>query len=189
MLDHKTGWIMLTGGHKQAGVSLVEILVGLVVMGILLAVAVPNFRAWIQNAQIRTAAEAIQDGLQVALSHAVTLNNPVQFALTGADSSWAVGCATATATCPGLIQSHSGVEGAPNAAVAAIQANVAFNGLGRIVPTPPAPLTFSVTNPQAGGACVPAGPMRCLNVQVTASGNIRICDPALPGYPTDPQGC
>ncbi len=40
-----------------------------------------------------------------------------------------------------------------------------------------------------GGGCQDAGTgaMRCLEVDVTMSGQVRMCDPALPA--TDPQGC
>ncbi len=185
---------MLTFRQKQSGVSLVEIMVGLVVTGLLLGIAIPNFRNWIQSGQIRTGAESVENGLQLALSNAVTFNSPVQFTLTGANSSWTVGCVTATAKCPALIQSYSAKEGAPNAVVTPAppgQVTVIFNGLGRVTPAPANPISFSVTNPAGGGTCVQfGGPMRCLEVHVSAAGDIRMCDPALTAVNRlDPQAC
>lgn len=180
---------MLSARHKQRGTTLIELLVGLVVLLILLRVAAPSFRNWMQSAQIRVAAESIQDGLQLALSNAVTFNNAVNFVLPGSDSTWTVGCLTPTSRCPAIIQGHSSVEGTRNAVVAATQNSVSFNGLGRITPTPGGNIVFAVRNPTVGGLCAPLGPMRCLNVQVSAGGDIRICDPVLPAYPADPQGC
>ncbi len=180
---------MLTLRDHQTGLSLAELLVGVVVMGILILAALPSMRAWIQSAQIRTAAETIQSGLQLAVNNAVTFNNPVQFVLTGTDSSWTIGCTTPGPNCPAAIQAHSGVEGSPNAEVAATQTTIVFNGLGRVTPPPGGNIVFTITNTKKGGACVPAGPMRCLNVQVSAGGDIRMCDPRLPAYPADPQGC
>jgi len=47
--------------------------------------------------------------------------------------------------------------------------------------------TFVLQNPR-GGACAPAGPMRCPNILVPAGGLARICDP-LVNAATDSRGC
>ena len=44
----------------QRGVSLIELMVGLTIMAILLAFGLPGSTAWIQNSQIRTAAESVR---------------------------------------------------------------------------------------------------------------------------------
>lgn len=167
-------------------------MVGLVVAGILFGIGVPNFRNWIQSAQIRTGAEAIENGLQVALNNAVTSNSPVQFSLQGAGTtaSWTIGCPPGVTCGLATPQSYSAVDGAPNATVTATQTTVIFNGLGRVTPVPAGPITFDVQNQNVGGACAPGGPMRCLRVRVSAGGDIRMCDPALTlTKPGDPQAC
>lgn len=188
---------------SQIGFTLVELLIGIVIIGILLATGAPSFRDWIQNSQIRNAAEAILDGLQLAKAEAVRLNAPVEFVLGGADSSWDVGCQTSGVACPESIQSRSGAEGSTNAVVTATQSTIAFGGLGRLVPVPPqttvpaGDFTFAVTNPTGGTCVAAAGDMRCLNVVVSAGGQIRMCDPAFSrtanpnpdGLPVGPQGC
>jgi type IV fimbrial biogenesis protein FimT len=202
----------------QRGVSLIELMVGLSIMAILLAFGLPSFTAWIQNSQIRTAAESVQNGLQLARAQAVQRNTDVQFALTGAD--WAIGCATATADCPASIEARSGTEGSAHAVVTPSEVlpsgspagspvfagTVIFNGLGRVNTTSLGAgnnASFLVSNVQ--GNCVacaagstwsdcPATPgqMRCLRVLVSTGGQVRMCDPALPGpamtNPT-PLGC
>jgi type IV fimbrial biogenesis protein FimT len=69
---------------------------------------------------------------------------------------------------------------------------VAFNGLGRITPTPAGTITYDISNP-TGGTCLAAGgKMRCLRLEVSASGQVRMCDPNLPAATAsnpDPQGC
>jgi type IV fimbrial biogenesis protein FimT len=72
---------MLSSTHDE-GFSLIELLVGITIMGILLVMGVPSFKNWIQNAQIRTATEAIQNGLEMARSEAVRRNALVRFQLT-----------------------------------------------------------------------------------------------------------
>lgn len=197
MLKHNLWMGDFRRASGQEGFTLVELLIGIVIISILLAKGVPSFRDWIQNSQVRTAAEAILNGLQLAKAEAVRLNAPVQFVLGGADSSWTVGCVTGGATCPASIQIRTGAEGSSNAVVAATQSTIVFDGLGRVTPVPVSDLTFAVTNP-AGGTCVAvAGTMRCLNVVVGLGGQIRMCDPAFSrtanpnpgGLPVGPQGC
>lgn len=179
---------MLNPLHNQQGVTLIEIAVGLAIIAIVFATGVPGFRTWVQNLQIRTATESIQNGLQLARSEAVHRNTPVQFVF-GTGSGWTVGCVTASATCPVSIQSRSSAEGTPNASVAITPAGtstITFNGLGRVT-APASQVTIDVTNP-TGGICVTAaGPMRCLRVVASLGGQIRMCDPAQPS--TSPQGC
>ena len=60
-----------------------------------------------------------------------------------------------------------------------------FNSLGQVYVNAPEGATgalkegavLAFSNPSAG-ACDPTGPMRCLNVQVTVSGEVRLCDPS-----------
>lgn len=194
------------------GVTLIELMVGVTIVAILLAFGLPSFSTWIQNSQIRTAAESVQNGLQLARAEAVRRNADVQFALAG--TNWTVGCATATANCPASIQARSGTEGSAYAAVASSEVlpsgapvaspvftgTVIFNGLGRVNPASLGAgnnASFLVSNIQ--GNCVacaagsawsdcPATPgkMRCLRVLVSSGGQVSMCDPALPG-PTMPS--
>lgn len=82
LLDHQQGWGVLSSDIRQHGVSLIELIIGLVIMGILLAMAIPNFMTWIQNTKIRTTAEAMLNGLQLAKAEAVRRNTLIRFQLT-----------------------------------------------------------------------------------------------------------
>ncbi len=189
---------------RQKGMTLIELMVGIVVIGILFALGAPNFRNWIQSSQIRTFSESILNGLQLAKSAAVNRNAPVSFVLTSTldatcaasptGTNWIVllspndptnqcNAAPSDTAAPFIIQKGSGTEGSPNAAVSAVAATITFDGLGR---ASTGANTITVSNP-TGGACAGGGPMRCLHVEVTPGGRIRMCDPAL--ATTDPQGC
>ncbi len=173
---------MLNPHTNQRGFSMVELLIGIAILAILAVVGAPSLTTWMQNAQLRTAAEITSDGLQLAKAEAVRRNTQVQFSLPGATTSWSIGCATPSATCPATIQSRSGNEGTSNVTLTTTANTVTFNGLGRASNA----MSISLVN-NTGGACQPAGPMRCLNILVSAGGQIRMCNPALPS--TNPQGC
>ena len=191
--------------HAQRGVTLIEMIIGIVIVAVLLAAGMPNFFTWLQSTQIRNAAEAIQNGLQLARSEAVRRNTSVQFVLTsvaaaGTGSDWSISCVTpvadadgdGVAECPGAgvvptsIQTRPAAEGSRNAVVAAGQSTFVFSGVGRLTPVPAAAIDIDISNP-TGGACATAGPMRCMRVVVSTGGQVRMCDPALAA--TDPRGC
>jgi len=170
----------------QSGVSLIELMIAILILGVLSSIAAPAFTQWIQNSQIKNAAGSIQEGLQLARVEAVRRNQNVQF-LSGGGASWTVGCVNSGTNCPGAIESRDGSEGSSNVAVATDESTIVFNGLGRITPAPAANLNFDITNPTGGDCIASSGPMRCLRVEVAIGGTVRMCDPAIPD--TDPKGC
>lgn len=185
-------------------------MIGLAIIASLFGLAAPSFRDWIQSSQIRTAAESIRNGLQLARAEAVRRNTTVGFsftttldgscALSTADSNWIVSMGNPTADLPGncgnapsdtgtprIIQSRAAAEGSSNVVIAADRSNIIFNGLGRIVPVPGSDINIDISNPVGGTCANVGGPMRCLRVAVSLAGQVRLCDP---GRATgDPQGC
>jgi len=190
--------------NRQAGMTLIELMIGIVVLGILLALGVPTFSRWTQSSQIRNAAEAIHNGLMLARAEAVRRNTTVRFqlvttttsacALSDIGANWVVSLDSPAGDCdaapsdnvaPRIVQVRSAAEGSRNAAVNAGGVSlITFNGTGQA--TGGAPAAINVTNP-TGGACAPGGPMRCMRVTVATGGQIRMCDPARAA--DDPQGC
>ena len=67
---------------KTKGFTLIELMVVVVILGIMVGLSIPAIGSWITNSQIRTAAEALQNGLRKAQQMAATRNGTVRFYLT-----------------------------------------------------------------------------------------------------------
>lgn len=181
---------MLIPRHAQRGFTLIELMIAIAILGILLAVALPNYRTFIQNSRLRNAAEAIQNGLQVARSEAVKHNAQVRFSL-GAGSSWAVGCVAPTADCPASIQQRSTDEGSSTAVIVTptppAGTEIVFNSFGAVVATP---ATFTRLDVDINTAVLSAADSRELRITIGTGGNVRMCDPNLTiSNPSDPRAC
>ncbi|HEX5160461.1 MAG TPA: GspH/FimT family pseudopilin [Steroidobacteraceae bacterium] len=202
---------MLTLRAPQSGMSIIEVMIALVIMGILMALGLPSMATWLNNSQIRTAGETVLAGLTLARVEAVRRNQVVRFqlvsdltsgcVLTQSGTSWVVSQDDPTGLCdqapsdavaPRIIQTRSGSEGTPRAVVTAATAGtVYFNGLGRVT-SPGGALNMTqiaISNP-TGGTCeyVDGGAMRCLRITISIGGEARMCDPAVSDA-TDPRKC
>lgn len=153
--------------RQKAGFTLIELVITLAVLAILLAFGLPSFSTWTQNSQIRTAAGAIQNGLQLARSEAVRRNAPIRFQLTSSiddnctiatnAGNWVISFDDPTSACghaaineaspvsdstanpaPRIIQRRPAAEAGGRAIVDASAAVVIFNGFGRLAPISPA---------------------------------------------------
>ncbi|WP_293937577.1 GspH/FimT family pseudopilin [Iodobacter sp.] len=66
----------------QAGFTLIELMITLLIFGILLALAGPPFQSWVKNTQLRSYAESFQSAVQQARSEAIKRNGYVELLLT-----------------------------------------------------------------------------------------------------------
>ena len=178
-------WTNMSGSAlihaRQNGITLVEIMIGLTIVGILLAAGVKSFGKWTQNQQARVAAESILNGLQITRADAVRINDKVQFIL-GGQSSWTV----TEVTSQSQVQARSASDGSRNAAVSAtpLGATIAtFNELGRIVANPDGSASITqldVSNPMGD---------RPLRITLSTAGSARMCDPSPLLAANDPRKC
>lgn len=163
---------------------MIELMIAVVIVAILLSIALPNFSAWIQNAQIRTATESIQNGLQLARAEAVRRNEPVNFIL-GTGSGWTV----STVAVPGTpIQSRASGEGSTNVTVGVSPGGATtatFNALGRIANPATALTQIDLDVP---ASILPADQSKELSINISSGGQIRTCDPNITAS-DDPRKC
>jgi type IV fimbrial biogenesis protein FimT len=129
---------------SHLGFSLVELMISLALMGIIMAIALPSYTAWIDSSKINAAADSFQSGLQLARSEALKRNTQVKLTL-GTNSDWTVGCvnvSTASATaidCPAIIHSRKTSEGSTSSITVAPTPSgattVTYDGFGKSVVT------------------------------------------------------
>jgi type IV fimbrial biogenesis protein FimT len=201
---------------NSRGFSLIELMIGIAIVAIVMFAALPAFTQFLQNTQIRNAADSVLNGLTLARNEAVRRNTSVQFslvnglttscavantALTASPSlSWVVSRSDPSGNCnqapsdttaPFIVQTRSGTEGTSNARVTTDAGqSITFSGLGRVVTggalTQFTQLTFTNTL----GTCVyknpSTGTMRCLGIVISSGGQIRMCDPQV-AAPTPPD--
>lgn len=199
--------------NPSRGMTLIELLITLTLAAILMALGAPAFTTWLDNTRIRTTAQAIMAGLQLAKSEATTRNRLVRFQLTtsvGADcalsvngSSWVVDLAdpgvandSVAGRCnsppsdtvqPAIVQTRSALDGSGTTTVQADASSVIFNGLGRLVPAPNAPININVNNTGTGSCADQGGDLTCLRIIISPGGQSRMCNPRYAAG--DPQAC
>lgn len=188
---------MLIRSAPSRGFTLIEVMITLAVIGILAALGLPSFFAWIQNQKIRTASEAVINGVQLARAEAISrnLSGGVQFILVAATGDWTVNTVPASAK---PLHVRPGGEGTVNASYNVALAGgatpsttpaVTFGPLGSVIPNPDGSAAIAqidISNPMIGTA----DGARPLRVIVAPSGNVVMCDPGLTvTNPGDPRAC
>jgi type IV fimbrial biogenesis protein FimT len=163
--------------------TLIEVIISMAVLALIMALGAPSLFEWTQNLQIRAAADAMLNGIQLAKSEAIKRNLNVQILLVPPAAGWTVSeAASGTA-----IQARSAAEGSPNAQATVTPAGattLTFAPMGGV--TSNADASASITQIDVSNVLAPPS-ARNLRIVVTGGGSVRMCDPALTS--PDPRAC
>ena len=172
---------MLKAHH--AGFTLIELMIGLVILAILLSLGMPAFTGILESSRTKAAASGFAMGLQQARAEAISRNTTVWFVPEPGFAGWVLNTANSLTT-PDPFEAKPSKESSGDRVTVAIDPTtvtaVSFNSLGRA--TAGAPVNFNFSGPSG---C--SGEIRCLRVRVSAGGQVRVCDPAVGD--TDTRSC
>ncbi len=155
------------------GFSLVEAMITVAILAIIGALAMPAFQSTLANFRMRTGAEGLLNGLQLARTEAIRRNATIAFCIEPAAST---GWSIRTTSCAGTVIQQRPRAEAPNLVVAANINNLTFNSLGRAS----AAMNITVSSSIAG--------TQTLSISQFTGGQVRMCDPAVTAA-NDPRRC
>ena len=205
---------MLIARHR--GFTILELMIGVALLGLLMMLAFPTFTTMMNNARLRAVADSILAGLQGARAEALKRNQTAEFLLMadvpddtafasfGANTtgpSWAVRILDTAGTPVDFVEGRSGLEGSGQSDAAALFARISaanlpasgtirFDSLGR-TNAGAVNAAFNVQPSDANLCRANGGDVRCLRVVVTPGGRVRMCDPSIDpvANPTDTRVC
>lgn len=170
--------------NRATGFTLIELMIAVAILFIMAMLALPNFNIWMQNTQIRTAGEAILNGLQLARAEAIRRNATIELRM-DVSSGWTVSVVSTGE----VIQSRLAGEGSGAAAVAITPnttTRVTFDSFGTRAATNndgSVPIEeIKIDAPQ-----IAAADSRELCILIRSGGNVRMCDPQVAS--TDTRTC
>lgn len=194
---------------SQRGLSIIELMVAVGILGLLMVTVTPTIGEWMRNLAVRNAGESMKAGLERARNEALRRNTPISFwlvsggvetaldsgcALSSTGPSWVVAGADPSGACdaaasntvlPLLVDRWAASDGARRISVSGTDAGgagasqVQFNSLGQLTAAGNQLARIQLSHT--------GGDVRLLEIRIDTGGRVRLCDPAVGAG--DPRAC
>lgn len=195
--------------RRASGVTLVELMVVISILGFTLYAMLPGVSSWVRGLSVRNSAESIKAGIERARMEALRRNTAMSFWLVAepggkglsnacgvsdTGTSWVVSGLNPDGKCtaepsmtgdPQLVERWASSDGANKVQVLSRDANgqaadhVTFTSLGQVSAAAGSASSIDISHVNGG--------TRALRVTIDAGGAVRMCDPAAGG--SDPRRC
>ncbi|WP_428422001.1 GspH/FimT family pseudopilin [Methylibium sp.] len=163
--------------HRSAGFTLIELMVVISIVAISAALAAPSFTQMIANYRVRSGAESMLNGLNLARAEAVRRNSPVRFAIVVGGSGWSVSQISPSE----VVQSRSNND-SPGLTVASSNSSTSVDFLPTgLVQSSGTQLTQITVSSSTTGT-------NTRRINIFGGGLIRMCDPGV-ATANDPRRC
>ena len=166
--------------HKNQGVTLVELMVVIAIIGIIAGLAVPSYQDLLERNRLKQVVESLKSDMQFARTEAIKRSQKVVFSpTTGNKGAWCYGL-NPTAPCTCGTAGSCGIKTVAGSGFSAAVSMTASTGSStfdfrRGTPSTTTNVTFASTKYTA-------------RVNLNEAGRVRICTPSgttgLPGYPS-----
>lgn len=173
-----------------SGFSLIELVIAIAILTMAILFGLPGISQWMQNSQLRTAAENIRNGLEYARMEAVRGNMPVEFKLANPGVTGGTGWSVKVVRTGTVVQAKPDGEATASAIVTTSPSGaktVTFTGLGRRQASN-ADGTTVMTQIDIDSSSLSSADSRNLRITISTGGEIRMCDPNV-SETGDPRRC
>jgi type IV fimbrial biogenesis protein FimT len=182
---------------RPFGFTLIEMLIVIAIIAVATTLGLPSYRTWVQNTQVRNAAESVANGLQKAKAEAVKQNTNIEFVIKTdpvtnlfTNPPWKIQVPASAVLESSSIEGSKNVKGTATPTTAN---TITFNSLGGVGVPPNQPKNTDGTMPftqiDFNSSILSAADNRGLRVTIGIGGNVRMCDPSSNLAATDPRKC
>lgn len=184
---------------RPLGFTLIEMLIVIAIIAVATTLGLPSYRTWVQNTQVRNAAESVANGLQKAKAEAVKQNTNIEFVIKTdpvtnlfTNPPWKIQVPASAVLESSSIEGSKNVKGTATPTAAN---TITFNSLGGVGVPPNQPKNTDGTMPftqiDFNSSILSAADNRGLRVTIGIGGNVRMCDPDPNSKlaATDPRKC
>ena len=156
----------MSAGKPAKGFTIIELLIGIAVLGVLLSLGIPSMRDLVISQRVKSAASDLHVALTLARSEAIKRNAPAATAVLVEPvdtTNWAKGWAVKVQGGETLATQ----EAYPNIVFTGPAASVAYVGTGRV--TSNATLSFAIRSDTATHV-----PQRCVKIEPSGRPSVRV---------------